>query len=1332
MKYYIINGNSSLIALSLQFLALNFSLACLKLHVCFQFTYFLNGVLMRVKSLLLLLLFVFAACVTNAQTLDAEYWQTNREVYFKFKMPQMSVAKELANQLSIDEVKDGFVYAYANKNEFESFNNRDIEYEVLTRPGVKDFVKMSNNIEELCEWDSYPTYEAYVDMMYQFATDYPDLCTVHNIGTTVEGRALLFVKISDNVTVKEAEPEFMYTSTMHGDETTGYVLMLRLIDYLLSNYGTDDEVTYLVDNLEIWINPAANPDGTYNGGNSTVNGATRSNANGYDINRNFPDWDDGPNPTGTWQPETIAMMEFGAAHNFSMSANFHGGAEVVNYPWDTVYDLHPDNDWYISVSRVYADAVHAASSGYMTGFDNGITNGADWYTVAGGRQDYYNYYLHCKEVTIELSDTKLPAGSQMPTFWNYNKQALLDYMKECTYGFGGIITSSLGTPLKAKIEVVGHDAVESYVMSDSTTGRYQRMIDAGTYDVEVSAEDHFTKTITDVTVVDGEFVNLDIMLVSSLGVPDTVAPDQVDDVLATEITSNSLKFTWTVPNDTSVGGIVDYDLRYSTSAIEDDTDFDNATEVEFSGTPAAIGETESITLTELEFSTTYYFAVKAKDVWSNYSLLSTPASATTYQAPELSVSPASIAHDTTVNTVMYDTVVVSNVTANNSTLDYTILLGDKGLTSENVKVRFEAVTSNEVSTSKGAKSVKGGAALKGSGGPDTFGYEWIDSDESNGPTYIWDDISTTGTVGSNWAATGTYGADDEGILGPLALGFDFEYYGTDYSEVYVSTNGFVSFDSFTGGTFSNAAIPGSVAPNSLIAAFWDDLKKGSGDVYYQQFSNKFVIQFNSWSKYSGSGEFTFQVVLYSNGKIALYYEDMPGDVTSCSVGIEDAAGNVGLQIVKDGSYLHDQLLVEFSAKPEWVLMDPAEGTIYNGNSVNMILEINTTDLETGMYSTQIDIYSNDPDNDHVVVPVNISVGTQGLVSLDVNVNSGWNLLSVPVAVADMSADFVFGDASGVAYGFNNNYYVAETLENGSGYWVKYENSSSVSLVGSKVSAPVEVNQDWNIIGFYDNDVATSSINSNPANLVSTVFYGYNNGYYVAETLKPGKGYWVKCNASGELTAGSKAAKSAFEMPNRELPAIILATENGAAIKLYLGYEGNVNTFSLPPLPPAGSFDARFANNAIVSNELNDNVKLQANEVVTLKAVNESLNISFNGNVVTLEAGETCTIPKGTSELFVSSVTIPTVYELSQNYPNPFNPSTTIKFALPVEAKVTVTLYNALGQRVNEIASNNFTAGVQTVNFNASELASGMYIYQISAQGVDGSNFVDTKKMMLMK
>ena len=94
--------------------------------------------------------------------------------------------------------------------------------------------------------------------------------------------------------------------------------------------------------------------------------------------------------------------------------------------------------------------------------------------------------------------------------------------------------------------------------------------------------------------------------------------------------------------------------------------------------------------------------------------------------------------------------------------------------------------------------------------------------------------------------------------------------------------------------------------------------------------------------------------------------------------------------------------------------------------------------------------------------------------------------------------------------------------------------------------------------------------------------------------------------------------------------------------------------------------------------------------------------------------------------------IPTEYSLGQNYPNPFNPSTKVKFAVPVESKVTVTLYNMLGQKVKELVAAQYNVGLHEVELNASDLASGMYIYSITALGVDGSNFVDTKKMMLMK
>jgi len=319
-----------------------------------------------------------------SQTNLSGYFDQKGEVYFKFKLDSKMILNELSTVISIDDVRDDFVYAYANEKEFNSFLKHGIAYSILKHPGDVDNVSMSSSIEEIKSWNTYPTYDAYVQMMYQFQTQYPDLCKIVDAGTTVQGRKILFAKISDNVNLDEDEPEFMYSSTMHGDETTGYVLMLRLIDSLLSSYNTNERIKYLVDNIEIWINPNGNPDGTYRSGNTTVNGATRYNANNIDINRNFPDPAAGPHPDGNaWQPETIAMMNLAQIKNFTLSANFHGGAEVVNYPWDTWSRTHPDNPWLIQLSRRYADTTHLYSpSNYMTYLNNGITNGL--------------FYLFCK------------------------------------------------------------------------------------------------------------------------------------------------------------------------------------------------------------------------------------------------------------------------------------------------------------------------------------------------------------------------------------------------------------------------------------------------------------------------------------------------------------------------------------------------------------------------------------------------------------------------------------------------------------------------------------------------------------------------------------------------------------------------------------------------------------------------------------------------------------------------------------------------------------------------------------------------------------------------
>ena len=453
---------------------------------------------------------LFAALITFTVTAYSQH----HEYYFKFKINERSDLITLARTVSIDNVQGNEVYAYANDKEMLDFIKLGIMYEMLPNPGTLISPKMSDNIDEIKDWDVYPTYDGYVTMMNQFATSYPNLCRIVNAGPTVQNRAILFAVISDNVTQHEAEPQFLYTSSMHGNETTGYVLMLHLIDYLLTNYGTDPQVTNLVNNEEIWINPLANPDGTYHGGNNTVSGATRTNANGIDLNRNFPDPAEGPNPTGPWQPETIAMMNLAIENHFVMSWNFHGGTEVVNYPWDTWPRLTADNNWWIYVSRRYADTVHVyAPSNYMNLFHNGITNGYEWYRVVGGRQDYMCYFQHGRECTIELSDAYILPPSQLPAHWNYNYRSFLNYMQEALNGITGMVKDSVTLqPVYSRVFIAGHDIDSSFVYSDSTFGKYYRLIYAGTYDLTFSAPGYYTKTITGVYAKNDSTTVLNVLL----------------------------------------------------------------------------------------------------------------------------------------------------------------------------------------------------------------------------------------------------------------------------------------------------------------------------------------------------------------------------------------------------------------------------------------------------------------------------------------------------------------------------------------------------------------------------------------------------------------------------------------------------------------------------------------------------------------------------------------------------------------------------------------------------------------------------------------------------
>ncbi len=453
--------------------------------------------------------------------LAEKYLNDRGEVYFRIEMDQEKPIKaqvnKLAKYISVDKFDQTEITAYANTKEFNQFLEFNLNYEVLTPPSMLHQPRMFNarEVHSRTDWDFYPTYFGYLDIMDQFVENYPDLCELVNITTLESGRQILSIHINDSLGVDQNEPEFFYTSSMHGDELTGYIMTLHLIEHLLENYGSDDQITNLVNNVDIWINPLANPDGTYAGGNNTVFGATRGNANGIDFNRNFPDPEDGEHPDGNeWQPETIAFMEFAEEHDFVMGANLHGGAEVLNYPWDTWYKRHADDDWWIYICRQFADTVHAyAPSGYLTDLDNGITNGYDWYSISGGRQDYMNYFHHNREITMEISSTKLPPASQMPDFWEYLHRSLLTWMEQVIYGVHGKVYNAVnGNPVAAKVVVMDHDIDESHVYASVPVGDYHRPIDEGTYDFIFSSFGYYTKTVENVSSTEMETLILNVEL----------------------------------------------------------------------------------------------------------------------------------------------------------------------------------------------------------------------------------------------------------------------------------------------------------------------------------------------------------------------------------------------------------------------------------------------------------------------------------------------------------------------------------------------------------------------------------------------------------------------------------------------------------------------------------------------------------------------------------------------------------------------------------------------------------------------------------------------------
>jgi hypothetical protein len=373
-------------------------------------------------------------------------------------------------RLALDKT---FILDHLTRSTVEIYGPEGTE-ERLEREGLVILSSLTSlsQSEKLRLTENYPTHEQHEKKLLLLAQKYAHLLQMKSFGQSVQKRNLWVLKISDNVTIDEVEPEFKYVANMHGDEIVGRELMVKWVEDVLENYEKQSAIKNLVDATEIYIVYSLNPDGATR--------MSRGNANFVDLNRNFPEFVNGDENTPLDRaPEVQAMMRLQAQRHFSLSANFHGGAVVVNYPWDATDEAHPFESLIKNFSIEYSR--RNLPMYQSTEFAQGIVKGADWYIVQGGMQDWSDRWFGDLQVTIELSEVKWPSYENIDKFYQQNRASLFRYPELIHQGVGFLVKGKNHPFYEGSVEI-RQKSGPLILQSAYWGGEYYRVLPVGQYD----------------------------------------------------------------------------------------------------------------------------------------------------------------------------------------------------------------------------------------------------------------------------------------------------------------------------------------------------------------------------------------------------------------------------------------------------------------------------------------------------------------------------------------------------------------------------------------------------------------------------------------------------------------------------------------------------------------------------------------------------------------------------------------------------------------------------------------------------------------------------------
>ncbi|XP_078424028.1 carboxypeptidase M-like [Cetorhinus maximus] len=333
-------------------------------------------------------------------------------------------------------------------------------------------------------------------------TKYPSITHLYSVGKSVTGINLWVLAIGKYPKEHTVGiPDMKYIGNIHGDEVVGREMLLHLIEHLVEMYEKDATITRLINNARIHIMPSMNPDGfeiTQRTKADCMFSNGRYNKEHIDLNRNFPDAFE--NNLSPLQPETRAVMNWILNETFVLSISLHGGAVVASYPYDnrrtdskfkppSGYSKCPDDDVFVYLAKNYSyshESMHSGDECQNTPyFQDGITNGAEWYHFLGGMQDFNYISGQCFELTVELSCCKNPPPNFLEEYWNENEQSLINFLKLVHLGIKGQVMNMDGAPIKnATVEVQGREHIIPF--RTNKWGEYYRPLLPGLYTLNVT------------------------------------------------------------------------------------------------------------------------------------------------------------------------------------------------------------------------------------------------------------------------------------------------------------------------------------------------------------------------------------------------------------------------------------------------------------------------------------------------------------------------------------------------------------------------------------------------------------------------------------------------------------------------------------------------------------------------------------------------------------------------------------------------------------------------------------------------------------------------------